>query len=42
MHYVVSDIHGYYDRYLKLLEVINFTDDDTLYILGDIVDRGPT
>ena len=24
-----------------MLELINFTDDDTLYILGDILDRGP-
>ncbi len=40
MHYAVSDIHGCYDKYIKLLERIAFTDDDTLYILGDIVDRG--
>lgn len=41
MKYVVSDIHGHYTHFLKLLEEINFTDDDTLYILGDIIDRGP-
>lgn len=40
MKYVVSDIHGCYEEYLKALEMINFSDDDTLYILGDIIDRG--
>ena len=37
----MSDIHGRYDRYNKMLEKINFSDDDVLYILGDIIDRGP-
>jgi serine/threonine protein phosphatase 1 len=37
----MSDIHGCYDLYMKMLEKIEFTDDDTLYILGDVVDRGP-
>lgn len=37
----MSDLHGCYDKYLKILEKINFNDNDTLYILGDIVDRGP-
>ena len=41
MIYVVSDIHGQYDRFIELLKVINFTSEDTLYILGDIIDRGP-
>ncbi len=41
MIYVVSDIHGMYDRYEKLLEVIAFKDTDTLYLLGDVIDRGP-
>ncbi len=26
--YVVSDIHGYYDLFIKLLEKINFNQDD--------------
>ena len=39
--YVVSDIHGYYDLFIKLLEKINFNQDDLLYIIGDICDRGP-
>ena len=38
MIYAVSDLHGCYDKYRKLLE--RLTSDDSLYILGDIVDRG--
>lgn len=41
MIYIISDIHGCYDEFLKLLEKINFSDQDELYILGDVVDRGP-
>ena len=41
MHYVISDIHGCYDQYVNLISKINLKPDDTLYILGDIVDRGP-
>ena len=41
MHYVISDIHGCYDKYLAMLEKLNFGDDDMLYFLGDAVDRGP-
>lgn len=40
MTYVVSDIHGNFKKYLKLLEKINFQCCDTLFVLGDIVDRG--
>lgn len=40
MTYAVSDIHGSYDKYAAMLEKINFRDDDTLYILGDVIDRG--
>lgn len=39
--YVISDIHGEYEKFEKLLQTIDFKDDDTLYILGDILDRGP-
>ena len=39
--YVMSDIHGCYDKYMKMLEKIGFSEDDTLYVLGDILDRGP-
>lgn len=40
MIYICSDIHGLYDRYEKLLEAIGLQDTDTLYILGDMIDRG--
>ena len=41
MHYVISDIHGCYEEYKKLLEQIEFSAEDMLYVLGDTVDRGP-
>lgn len=40
MHYVISDIHGCYQEYLKALDYIEFRDEDMLYVLGDCVDRG--
>ena len=40
-HYVMSDIHGEADRFHGMLEKIRFSQEDTLYILGDVVDRGP-
>ena len=39
--YVISDIHGEYDKFMELLETIKFAETDTLYVLGDILDRGP-
>lgn len=41
MIYVMSDIHGCYDEYIKLLDLIHFNDNDILYVLGDVIDRGP-
>ena len=41
MKYVMADIHGCFDKFIKMLEKINFSEKDTLYILGDIIDRGP-
>ena len=41
MRYIISDIHGCYDEYQALLEKINFSDTDELYVLGDAMDRGP-
>ena len=40
MTYVMSDIHGNYSAFQKMLKQINFTDDDLLYIAGDLVDYG--
>ena len=39
--YIMTDIHGQYDVFMKMLETIKFSDEDTLYILGDLIDRGP-
>ena len=39
--YVISDIHGQYKAYLKMLELIGFKDEDFMYVLGDVIDRGP-
>ena len=40
MIYVMSDLHGNYDMFIEMLKKINFNKKDTLYILGDIIDRG--
>lgn len=40
MRYVMSDIHGRFDKFQKMLETINFNENDELFILGDIFDRG--
>lgn len=41
MIYVISDIHGHLDLFLELLDRIRLTESDTLYVLGDVLDRGP-
>jgi serine/threonine protein phosphatase 1 len=41
MQYVLSDIHGNEERFLAMLEKIHFGPEDTLYILGDVIDRHP-
>lgn len=38
---IISDIHGGYDLFVKLLEKVNYTSDDILFILGDILEKGP-
>ena len=40
MIYVTSDIHGYpLDGFLRLLSEAGFGASDTLYVLGDVIDR---
>ena len=41
MTYVMSDIHGYMNLFNDILKQINLTEEDVLYILGDVIDRGP-
>ena len=33
--YALSDLHGHYDALRAMLKKIHFSDNDTLYILGD-------
>lgn len=40
MVYVMSDLHGMYEKYKEMLDKIHFTKVDTLFILGDVCDRG--
>ena len=40
MTYVISDIHGEYDLFLRLLDKIKFSAGDTLYICGDVIEKG--
>ena len=39
--YVIADIHGEYDMFVDLIDKISLKESDTLYILGDVLDRGP-
>lgn len=41
MKYVISDIHGEYELFCSLLNRINFSIEDSMYICGDIIDKGP-
>ncbi len=40
MQYVLSDLHGEYEGFMTLLDKIGFGDNDKMYILGDVIDRG--
>lgn len=40
MTYVMSDLHGNYQKFLQMLEKISFSDNDILYVNGDILDYG--
>lgn len=39
MTYVLSDIHGNLQRFKSIMAQINLQADDTLYVLGDVIDR---
>ena len=36
----MSDMHGQYDAYIKMLGAIELSDQDSLYVIGDVIDRG--
>ncbi len=40
MKYVISDLHGCIQKYHDMLNCLNLQPGDTLYVLGDVVDRG--
>lgn len=41
MTYLLSDIHGNLRRFSSVLQQISLQPEDTLYILGDVIDRHP-
>lgn len=41
MIYCISDIHGEIMRWKTMLDLIQLSDADTLYVLGDVIDRNP-
>ena len=39
--FLMSDVHGYFQPFLKILKEIRFQDADQMVILGDLVAKGP-
>jgi serine/threonine protein phosphatase 1 len=39
--WAITDIHGCANTFAALLRRINFSQEDTLFLLGDYIDRGP-
>lgn len=39
--YVFSDVHGHHKTLERLLERVSLCDEDEVWVLGDMVDRGP-
>lgn len=37
----ISDVHGHFEYLKKLLEKVNFSEKDILFIVGDIIEKGP-
>ena len=40
MQYIISDIHGEYNKFMQLLESVRFCDSDMLICCGDAIDKG--
>ena len=41
MNYIMSDIHGNAARFNSIMKQIDLQPEDTLYVLGDVIDRYP-
>lgn len=39
MNYVTSDLHGEDEKFEKLLQLISFSSNDKMFVIGDVVDR---
>ena len=39
--YCMSDVHGMQNAFHQMLNKIHFGENDQLYIIGDVIDRGP-
>ncbi len=38
---IIGDVHGHYDTLLALLDSVSPDSNDSVYFLGDLIDRGP-
>lgn len=38
---IVADVHGCFSKLERALAAVDFCDDDRLFMLGDLIDRGP-
>lgn len=38
--YCISNLHGDYESYMAMLRKIKFSDHDTLYVIGNVIDGG--
>ena len=41
MNYVISDLHGHFEKYSEMLKTIRLKDSDSLFLLGNVCDKGP-
>ena len=39
--YAISDVHGHFSSFERMLDKISFGTEDELWVLGDILDKGP-
>ena len=40
MIYIMSDVHGQFRAMKRILDYVKFSENDILYVLGDMIDRG--